>query len=85
MVNLHADHAHCGIFVERMRRSFAGELLLVECADLGNSVVFASKGRAFAAFGPGAPQPHGLLDAVAAGQLQDSFAHILEVLRQGRC
>ncbi len=80
VVNLHSGDAHCGIFIERMRRSFGDALLLVECADLGNTVVFAGKGAAFAARSRGAPRAPGTLDAVAAGQLQVSFAHIRKVL-----
>jgi spermidine synthase len=82
VVNLHTGDAHCAIFVERMRRSFGDALLLVECVDLGNTVVFASKGGAFAARRRASLRPPGRLDAVAAGQLQGSFAHIRKVLRR---
>lgn len=45
VVNLHRGHRDFDVHVERIRRSFDGEMLLVDGADRSNSVVFACKGR----------------------------------------
>lgn len=44
VVNLHADHRHYDIHVDRIARSFEGAALLVEDKREGNSIVFAVKG-----------------------------------------
>lgn len=44
VVNLHADHHHYDIHVDRIGRSFDGAVLLVEDKREGNSIVFARKG-----------------------------------------
>ena len=45
VANLHHDRRHCDTYVERIRRSFAGAVLLVDDSDASNRVVFAWKGE----------------------------------------
>ena len=45
VANLHHDRLHCDTYVERIRRSFAGAVLLVDDSDGSNRVVFAWKGE----------------------------------------
>ena len=45
VVNLHSDHRHYDIHIDRIGRSFANAVLLVEDKREGNSVVFAQKGQ----------------------------------------
>ncbi|MEO8808100.1 MAG: fused MFS/spermidine synthase [Burkholderiaceae bacterium] len=45
VANLHHDRLHCDTYVERVRRSFAGAVLLVDDSDGSNRVVFAWKGE----------------------------------------
>ncbi|MBP6465943.1 MAG: hypothetical protein KA324_18615, partial [Rubrivivax sp.] len=42
---LHTGHRRFEVCVDRIRRSFDDEVLVVEAADLTNSVVFAFRGR----------------------------------------
>ncbi len=45
VVNLHNDRVNCDTWVERIRRSFAGSVLLVDDSDASNRVVFAWQGE----------------------------------------
>ena len=45
VANLHTGHRRFEVCVDRIRRSFDDEVLVVEAADLTNSVVFAFRGR----------------------------------------
>lgn len=45
VVNLHNDRLHCDTWALRIRRSFAGSVLLVDDSDGSNRVVFARKGE----------------------------------------
>ena len=44
VANLHHDRLHCDTYVERIRRAFAGSVLLVDDTEGSNRVVFAWKG-----------------------------------------
>jgi spermidine synthase len=78
VVNLLVDHPHYAQKVERIWRSFSGEILAVEDNDeRGNSVVFACKGRPLAA---------GRRPAGQSGRpwnsLSGAFARILSALKE---
>ena len=80
VVNLHYGHAQHEQCLQRMDRSFAGALLVVDDGELSNSIVFARKGPAFEPLPPGAAQRDGALGAAAAGPLRDAFARIERAL-----
>lgn len=84
VVNLFNHHPQYGLFVDRIRRSFADEVLVVEGADYGNSIVFAFKEPRVPlhrARGLRAPRH---FDDGAARQLSAGFALILTALRDER-
>jgi spermidine synthase len=81
VVNLHCAHRHCDIHVDRIRRSFNGAVLVVNDGELGNSIVFACKGRSLEKHRAGVVrQPDGLEEA-AARQLLAGFALIASALK----
>lgn len=82
VVNLHSGHPRFDIFTDRIRRSFDDAVLIVDGADLCNSIVFAFKGPALAAARHTPPRAPATLDASAARQLQSSFALITRALKQ---
>jgi spermidine synthase len=74
VVNLSSRHAEYGLFVDRIRRSFADEVLVVEGADLGNSIVLAFKGPKLPVKRVGALRPSRHLHGDASRQLAAGFA-----------
>lgn len=44
-VNLHMGHCDYALYVERIRRAFGGQILVVDDRVCGNSIVFACNGR----------------------------------------
>ena len=84
VVNLHSGHRHHDTFVERIRRSFGGSMLVVDDGDSSNSIVFACKGHALDAARPGVIRRPAGLDRAAAGQLQEAFALVSRALRDRR-
>ena len=85
VVNLHFGHRHYDVLVDRIRRSFDGAILVVDDADLSNSIVFACKGHGLERHRAGlVRRPKGLEEA-AAQQLLAGFALIASALKeQGR-
>lgn len=84
VVNLHCGHRLYATWVDRLRRAFGGNVLVVEDVDLSNGIVFACKGDALARAVPGAVRrPRGLAPA-GAGQLVGAFARISQALKAGR-
>jgi len=82
VVNLHYGHRQRDAFIERIRRSFDGAVLVVDDGELSNSVVFASKGHAFSqAEREGSPPP---LSPSAGEQLAEAFALIRRALKPRR-
>lgn len=81
VVNLHFGHARFEIILDRIRRSFSDSVLVVDGVDLGNSIVFACKGKALERFRPGALRRPTNLDGAAADQLLASFALVTSALR----
>lgn len=80
VVNLHYGHAQHEQCLQRMSRSFAGALLVVDDGELSNSIVFARKGPVFEPLALGAAQRAGALGAAAARPLQAAFARIVRAL-----
>lgn len=84
VVNLHCGHRHYPTWVERMRRAFGGEVLVVEDGELSNGIVFACKGAALARATPGAVRrPQGLAPA-GSQQLVGAFARVSQALKDRR-
>jgi spermidine synthase len=83
VVNLHAGHPHCPIYIDRIRHSFNDEVLRVDDADGSNAIVFAAKGDGLqrAASGP-ARKPTTLGDEPWV-QLQGVFARVASALHAG--
>jgi len=81
VVNLHCGHRNYATWLERLRRAFGGEVLVVEDGELSNGIVFACKGAALARATPGAARrPKGLAPAGAA-QLVGAFARVSQALK----
>lgn len=82
VVNLCSHHPQHGLFVDRVRRSFADQVLVVDAMDRANSIVFAFKQpRLPLARALGAPRR---LDKGAARQLAAAFARIPAALEDTR-
>lgn len=75
--NLHLGDARYPVLVDRVRRSFDGEVRVVDDNDKRNSIVFACKGKAFAQYRPGIVRPPPGLSPEAATQLLGAFATVL--------
>lgn len=84
VVNLHCGHPRYDTYLERIRRSFNDAVLVVNDADLSNSVVFACKGHALEKARPGTTRGPRMLDAAAADQLLGAFALISSALEARR-
>lgn len=80
VVNLHAGHPRFDILVDRMRRSFDGNLLLVDASDRSNTIVFAFKGRDLGTLHRGPLRSPPGLDGVAFKQLRADFAAVVTAL-----
>jgi spermidine synthase len=83
VVNLHYGHPHRDIHVDRIRRSFADSVLVVDDGELTNSIVFACKGDALDKHRGLVRRPTNL-EAPAAEQLNAAFALITSALKDGR-
>ena len=84
VVNLFSRHAEYDLFVDRIRRSFADEVLVVEGADLGNSIVLAFKDPKVPVKRMGALRPPRHLDGAASRQLAAGFALTLTALKDAQ-
>jgi len=83
VVNLLFGHRQYMQKIERIRHSFNGELLVVDDADRGNSVVFAAKARSL-----GALRLEHLWQTRTPGEapskpMQGAFARVLAALKRG--
>ena len=76
VVNLHNDRVHCDTWVERIRRSFAGSVLLVDDSDGSNRVVFAWKGELAAPHSAATVARRAGISAAACAPLLPAFARI---------
>ena len=85
VVNLHAGHPHCPVYVERIRRSFGEHVLRVDDRDGANSVIFACKGEALQLAAHGASRRPTALAPDAWRQLQGAFARIASALSAADC
>ena len=82
VVNLHNDRVHCDTWVERIRRSFAGSVLLVDDSDASNRVVFAWKGGLAAPHTAATIMRRSGISAAACAPLLAAFARIQSALRR---
>lgn len=80
VVNLHNDRVHCDTWVERIRRSFAGSVLLVDDSDGSNRVVFAWKGELAAPHTAAAVARRAGMSAATCEPLLPAFARIQSAL-----
>ena len=83
VVNLHAGHRHCPVYIERIRRSFGENVLRVDDRDGSNSVVFASQGAPLQRAASSPPQLRDTLAAEAWKQLQGAFARVASAMDRG--
>lgn len=81
VVNLFSHHPQYGLFVDRIRRSFVDEVLVVEGADYGNSIVFAFKQPRVPLRRAGGLRTPRHLNEGAVRQLTAGFALILTALK----
>jgi spermidine synthase len=87
VVNLFNRHADYGLLLDRIRRSFADAVLVVEGSepsDLGNSIAFAFKEPRVPVPQKGARRPPRQLEAHACAQLAASFALTLSALKDAQ-
>ncbi len=82
VVNLHFGHRDHARHVERIRRSFAGAVLVVDDSDCSNTVVFACKGPAIERFKAGVVRPPKGLSKDAGRQLLAGFARVASAWKQ---
>ena len=80
VANLHHDRRHCDSYVERIRRSFAGSVLLVDDTDASNRVVFAWKGALAQPQTVATITRRAALSAAACEPLLPAFARIRTAL-----
>ena len=81
VVNLHSDHRHYDIHIDRIGRSFANAVLLVEDKREGNSVVFAQKGQKSISLAVGPLRRPSSFDERTWNSVQGPFARILSALK----
>lgn len=81
VVNLHCGNHLYAKHMERLRRSFGGEVVVVEDIIMGNSIAFACKGLALHQHRIGVIRRPKALDPAAEGQLLAAFALIAFALR----
>ena len=76
VANLHHDRLHCATYIERIRRSFAGAVLLVDDSDASNRVVFAWKGERPPLITAAAVARRTGMSAAACAPLLPAFARV---------
>ena len=84
VVNLHYGHRQYDRHLDRIQRSFAGEVLVVDDGGLSNSIVFACKGPVLASAATGLVRRPKALDRAAAESLLGAFALVTRALKD-RC
>ena len=82
VVNLLFGHQHYAQKVERIRRSFNREILVIDDKKRGNSIVFASKGRPLASHRAELLCQTGTTAMGARKPLQGAYAKILSALKE---
>ena len=82
VVNLHAGHPHCPIYIDRIHRSFGENVLRVDDRDGSNSVVFACKGAPLRRAASGPLRRPATLAAEPWNQLQVAFASVASAMEQ---
>ena len=80
VINLYYAHPHRDAYIDRIRRSFADSVLVVDDGELSNSIVFACKGDALDRR-PGLARHPRNLEAAAVDQLLAGFALITSALK----
>lgn len=81
VANLHYGHRQYPRHLDRIRRSFDGDVLVVDDSELSNSIVFASRGAALKDARAGVVRRPKGLDRAAAEQLLGAFARVHRALR----
>ena len=82
VVNLHAGHPHCPVYLDRIRRSFGENVLRVDDRDGTNSVVFACKGEQLRGATSGPLRRPATLAPEAWEQLQGAFARVAGAMQR---
>jgi spermidine synthase len=84
VANLHSSHPHYEIYLDRIRRSFSGSMVVAHDGRQSNSIVFACKGDALERQrGARLRRPRGF-DLRATMQLLEAFALVASAL-QDQC
>ncbi len=84
VVNLHFGHRQYSRHVDRIHRSFEGEVLVVDDGGLSNSIVFACKGPVLDKAATGAARRPKALDRAAAKPLLGALALVTQALKDRR-
>ena len=84
VVNLHYGHRQYGRHVDRIHRSFEGEVLVVDDGGLSNSIVFGCKGPVLDKAVTGAGRRPQALDRAAAKPLLSPLALVTQALKDRR-
>ncbi len=79
VVNLHAGHLHCPIYIERIARCFDGHLIEVPDSDGTNCIVFARKGEPLRC-PPASERRPATLDTEAWAQLEPTFSRVAQAV-----
>ncbi len=81
VINLHRLDPRLALMIDRVRRSFHDAVLVVNDAEVRNSIVFACRGAGFDDWRPGMLRHPEGLDAPAMAQLLEAFMPIVAVLQ----
>jgi spermidine synthase len=82
VVNLHMGHCDYALHVERIRRAFDGDILVVGDPDCGNSIVFACSGRRLQRGSPAQLRRPKHFDLAAWEELAPNLADVMAELRK---
>jgi spermidine synthase len=84
VANLHREHTHDPVQVDRIRRSFQEAVLVVNDSEGSNCIVFGCKGSGLDRFRPGTVRSPKGLDKAASAQLMSAFAHVSSASKDPR-
>jgi spermidine synthase len=84
VANLHSQHVDHAAHIERIRRSFSGEVLVVDDGEGSNSVVFACPGPALARMPAGPVRAARGLSRAGTRELIGAFALVTSAWRDQR-
>lgn len=84
VANLHSQHVDHAAHIERIRRSFSGEVLVVDDGEGSNSVVFACPGSALARLPAGPVRAPRGLSRAGTRELTGAFALVTSAWRDQR-